>query len=100
MADENNKITEKTIELNEKKAQGLLDLARLEEQAKKAIGEEAELLKEKIKLQEAINAGEQESFKAITKSIAAIEEKIKAQDELNWSNEEKELRKAYGEIGI
>ena len=98
MADENNKITEKTIELNEKKAQGLLDLARLEEQAKKAIGEEAELLKEKIKLQEAINAGEQESFKAITKSIAAIEEKIKAQDELNKTLEAATaLGKSFGD---
>ena len=57
MADENNKITEKTIELNEKKAQGLLDLARLEEQRRtKAIGEELKLLEKKIKLQEAINA--------------------------------------------
>ena len=83
MADENNKITEKTIELNEKKAQGLLDLARLEEQAKKAIGEELKLLEKKIKLQEAINAGELDNVKAITKSIAATEAKIEAQAKLN-----------------
>jgi hypothetical protein len=98
MTEENNKITEKTIELNEKKAQGLLDLARLQEQANKATGEEAELLEKKIKLQKAINAGEQESFKALAESIAAIEEKIKAQDELNKTLEAATaLGKSFGD---
>ena len=83
MTEENNNLTKEAIELNEKKAQGILNLARLEEQAKKAIGEELKLLEAKIKLQEAINAGKEEEIETQAKIVAAIEQTTKELEKQN-----------------
>jgi hypothetical protein len=87
MTEENNKVTKEAIELNEKKAQGILDLARLEAsldaQKTKASVEEIKLLEAKIKLQEAINAGDDEQIKTQASLVAAIEQTTKELEKQN-----------------